>query len=79
MSYVQLRGSVPLFWSLESGKTKIDRSLESSRDAFVKHFDALAADYPLGKVAAVNLMNQQTPNEEVLTQAFKKQAQEKSI
>jgi hypothetical protein len=31
-SYIQIRGSVPLFWSLEGGKAKLDRSLESSRD-----------------------------------------------
>ena len=44
-SVVQVRGSVPFYWTQESGRTKIDRSIESSAGGFIKHFESLASDY----------------------------------
>ena len=80
-SYTQIRCSAPFYWTMENSKTKIDRSLESSKDGFIKHFDSLIADYKSEKdhhttVVVVNLLNQQTLNEEVLSQGYKKLIQD---
>ena len=38
-SFTLLRGSVPLFWSIDSqtGKLRLDRTIEASSDIFLNH------------------------------------------
>jgi len=59
-SYVQCRGSVPLFWEQANGipsqqKVTISRSAEATQPAFDKHFEALQRAY--GDVVVVNLLS----------------------
>src|SRR2546423_5624545 len=64
-SYIQIRGSVPIFWesssSLLPGKQKIQvtRSPEAPQPAFDKHFEALEHVY--GAVHIVNLLSPSKP------------------
>ena len=51
---------------------KIDRSLESSIDGFVRHAESMMKDYESNSFLFVNLLNQQTQNEEMLTQGLRK-------
>ncbi|XP_058828017.1 synaptojanin-1 [Topomyia yanbarensis] len=58
-SYVQTRGSVPLFWEqpgvqVGSHKVKLSRGYESSKSAFDRHMISMKARY--GKQAIVNLL-----------------------
>jgi len=58
-SFVQIRGSVPLFWeqpglNVGSHKIKIARSPELAAPAFERHFDQLTAHY--GSLAIINLL-----------------------
>ncbi|XP_052872010.1 synaptojanin-1 [Anopheles cruzii] len=58
-SYVQTRGSVPLFWEqpgvqVGSHKVKLSRGFESSRAAFDRHMCTMKARY--GQQAIVNLL-----------------------
>merc|ERR1719312_2029079 len=58
-SFVQIRGSVPLFWeqpglNVGSHKIKIARSLELAAPAFERHFDQLSIHY--GNLAIINLL-----------------------
>lgn len=72
MSYVQLRGSVPLFWD-EGGqqpfgvKVTITRPIEASLPAFLKHFDDLTEEY--SEIHVLNLLAQKDL-EEGLTRAY---------
>ena len=74
-SYVQIRGSVPIFWesttSLLPGQQKIQitRSSEATQPAFDKHFEGLALTY--GAVHVVNLLSASKPGEVELTQKFR--------
>lgn len=59
-SYIQTRGSVPLFWEqpgvqVGSHKVKLSRSLEASASAYDKHFNVLKKRY--GKPVIVNLLS----------------------
>jgi endonuclease/exonuclease/phosphatase family metal-dependent hydrolase len=59
-SYVQCRGSVPLFWEQANAipsqqKVTISRSAEATQPAFDKHFEALQRAY--GDVVVVNLLS----------------------
>ena len=59
-SYVQCRGSVPLFWEQQNAipsqqKVTISRSAEATQPAFDKHFEALQRAY--GDVVVVNLLS----------------------
>jgi synaptojanin len=74
-SYVQIRGSVPIFWesstSLLPGQQKIQitRSAEATQPAFDKHFERLALAY--GAVHIVNLLSDSKPGEVELTQKYR--------
>lgn len=58
-SYIQTRGSVPLFWEqpgvqVGSHKVKLSRGFEASRSAFDRHMTTMKARY--GKQAIINLL-----------------------
>jgi hypothetical protein len=72
-SYVQCRGSIPIFWEQTSGlpgqqKITITRSVEATQPAFDKHFETLSEVY--GDVFVVNLLSEEKPNEVQLTQQY---------
>lgn len=72
-SYVQIRGSVPLFWEQASGlpgqqKVTVTRSMEATQPAFDKHFEAIFRSY--GDVFVVNLLSEEKPSEIQLTRQY---------
>lgn len=72
-SYVQCRGSIPIFWEQASGlpgqqKITITRSAEATQPAFDKHFETLSETY--GDVFVVNLLSEEKPNEVQLTDRY---------
>ena len=72
-SYVQCRGSVPLFWEQASGlpgqqKIQITRSVEATQPAFDKHMQRLSEIY--GDIVAVNLLSEEKPQETQLTRLY---------
>ncbi|EAW11782.1 SacI domain and endonuclease/exonuclease/phosphatase family protein [Aspergillus clavatus NRRL 1] len=73
-SYVQIRGSVPVFWEQAPGffpgqqKIEVIRSTEASEHAFNKHFEALELRY--GAVHIVNLLSALKPGEVQLSKRF---------
>lgn len=73
-SYIQVRGSVPMFWEQSSGlpgqqKIQIARSIEATQPAFDRHFERLVETY--GDVFVVNLLSKEKPNEVQLTRQYK--------
>ncbi|PLB54305.1 DNase I-like protein [Aspergillus steynii IBT 23096] len=74
-SYVQVRGSVPIFWEQASaflpGQQKIDvtRSSEATQHAFDKHFEGLELEY--GAIHVVNLLSELKPAESELSAKFR--------
>ncbi|KAF2842898.1 hypothetical protein M501DRAFT_993676 [Patellaria atrata CBS 101060] len=74
-SYVQIRGSVPIFWEQATGllpgqqKISITRSPEATQPAFDKHFENLEASY--GAVHVVNLLSHEKPHELDLTRRYR--------
>ncbi|NXE88307.1 SYNJ2 protein, partial [Menura novaehollandiae] len=73
-SFVQLRGSVPLFWEqtglqVGSRHLRLNRGLEANAPAFDRHMMLLKEQY--GKQVIVNLLGSRG-GEEVLNRAFKK-------
>ncbi|RKP02322.1 hypothetical protein CXG81DRAFT_17988 [Caulochytrium protostelioides] len=75
-SYLQLRGSIPLFWQ-QTGiqvnhKITITRDLDGSMNAVQKHFAELTARY--GFVQIVNLLSQKEASQEALIGACYHQA-----
>ncbi|KAM4042486.1 synaptojanin-2 [Anomaloglossus baeobatrachus] len=73
-SFVQIRGSVPLFWEqpglqVGSHHLKLTRGLEANAPAFDRHMMLLKEQY--GKQVIVNLLRSKG-GEEVLSRAFKK-------
>uniref|UniRef100_A0A8D0G3G5 Synaptojanin-2 n=1 Tax=Sphenodon punctatus TaxID=8508 RepID=A0A8D0G3G5_SPHPU len=73
-SFVQIRGSVPLFWEqpglqVGSHHLKLNRGLEANAPAFDRHMMLLKEQY--GKQVIVNLLGSKG-GEEVLNRAFKK-------
>ncbi|KAF2649471.1 hypothetical protein K491DRAFT_698059 [Lophiostoma macrostomum CBS 122681] len=74
-SYIQVRGSVPIFWeqqtSLMPGQQKltITRSPEATQPAFDKHFENLELSY--GAIHVVNLLSNEKPNEVELTHRYR--------
>ncbi|KAI4567551.1 hypothetical protein R6Z07F_009241 [Ovis aries] len=73
-SFVQIRGSVPLFWEqpglqVGSHHLRLSRGLEASAPAFDRHMVLLKEQY--GKQVVVNLLGSRG-GEEVLNRAFKK-------
>lgn len=76
ISYVQVRGSVPLFWEQQGIQTfgqriQITRP-HASQPAFERHFSQLIEEY--GIIHAVNLLGSKE-NEAVLTNAYAKHLQ----
>lgn len=72
MTFLQTRGSVPLFWEQVGNQTfgqkvQITRPQQASQSAFDKHFLNLLNDY--GSVHCVNLLGQGEP-ETVLSEAY---------
>ncbi|NXT75256.1 SYNJ2 protein, partial [Zapornia atra] len=73
-SFVQIRGSVPLFWEqpglqVGSHHLRLNRGLEANAPAFDRHMMLLKEQY--GKQVIVNLLGSRG-GEEVLDRAFKK-------
>eukprot|EP00117_Sycon_ciliatum_P044657 scpid20435/ scgid0225/ Phosphatidylinositide phosphatase SAC2; Inositol polyphosphate 5-phosphatase F; Sac domain-containing inositol phosphatase 2; Sac domain-containing phosphoinositide 5-phosphatase 2 len=73
VSFVQIRGSIPVFWSQLGLKyrppPKIDRSDQESQKAFKEHFDDQLSQY--GKVAVISLVEQHG-REKIMADAFVK-------
>ncbi|KAK5079656.1 Inositol-1,4,5-trisphosphate 5-phosphatase 1 [Lithohypha guttulata] len=73
-SYVQVRGSIPIFWestaSLIPGQQKImiTRSPEATQLSFDRHFEGLERTY--GAVHVVNLLSETKPGEVELTDRY---------
>lgn len=73
-SYVQVRGSVPVFWEQATGflpnqqKIQITRSPEATQSAFDKHFEQLEFTY--GTVHILNLMSTMKAAEMELTKRY---------
>ncbi|KAF2201845.1 hypothetical protein GQ43DRAFT_462844 [Delitschia confertaspora ATCC 74209] len=74
-SYVQIRGSVPLFWEQATGllpgqqKITIARSPEATQPAFDKHFENLELSY--GAVHVVNLLSNEKQGEVDLSARYR--------
>jgi hypothetical protein len=74
-SYVQIRGSLPVFWEQATGlipaqqKITISRSPEATQPAFDKHFDQLERSY--GAVHIVNLLSTEKPQEAQLSHLYR--------
>lgn len=73
-SYVQVRGSIPIFWESASTlipgqqKIQITRSPEATQLSFDRHFEKLTRRY--GSVHVVNLLSETKPGEVELTQRY---------
>lgn len=73
-SYVQVRGSIPLFWESASTlipgqqKIQITRSPEATQLSFDRHFENLAKTY--GAIHIVNLLSETKQGEVELTQRY---------
>ncbi|KAH3687634.1 hypothetical protein WICPIJ_001387 [Wickerhamomyces pijperi] len=72
-SYLQIRGSIPVFWeqdtSLINAKVSITRSEEATQPIFNRHFDRLIDTY--GDVNVVNLLNKDKKDEHSLTVRYR--------
>ena len=74
-SYVQTRGSVPVFWEQAPGlipgqqKIQLTRSPEASQPAFDKHFEGLEINY--GNVHILNLLSESKLGEAELTARYR--------
>ena len=73
-SYVQIRGSVPIFWEQATGilpqqqKIQITRSVEATQPAFDKHFQGLELKY--GTLHVLNLLSASKASEAQLTARY---------
>jgi hypothetical protein len=78
-SYVEIRGSVPVFWQQRglTTQTKITRSYELTNGAFVKHFDSVNNDY--GRVLCVNLLAKGKSGEQLITETFEQHIRGNSL
>ncbi|KAA8642172.1 SacI domain and endonuclease/exonuclease/phosphatase family protein [Aspergillus tanneri] len=80
-SYVQVRGSVPIFWEQATGflpgqqKIDVTRSSEATQHAFNKHFESLELEY--GAIHVVNLLSELKPGEAELSAKFREHIREK--
>ncbi|KAH8815390.1 SacI homology domain-containing protein [Xylogone sp. PMI_703] len=74
-SFVQVRGSVPVFWEQSPGllpgqqKITITRSADGTQPAFDKHFGELEQNY--GAIHIVNLLSETKPGEAELTNLYR--------
>lgn len=81
-SYVQCRGSVPLFWEQQSGlpgqqKIQVTRSPEATKPAFDKHFKDLSKTY--GDVYILNLLTEEKPSEAQLIRLYEDQVRHSAL
>ncbi|CAD8166728.1 unnamed protein product [Paramecium octaurelia] len=77
MSFVVIRGSVPLFWNQDGvNSIKLTRSRELTQSAFIKHFNLLRS---YGKIFCINLMQNSRQLEQVLTENFYYQLQKAKL
>ncbi|KAK3677524.1 Inositol-1,4,5-trisphosphate 5-phosphatase 1 [Recurvomyces mirabilis] len=72
-SYVQIRGSVPMFWEQASGlpgqqKITITRSADATQPAFDKHFEHISKAY--GDIFVVNLLSDEKSQEVQITRQY---------
>lgn len=73
-SYVQIRGSVPVFWEQAAGllpdqqRIQITRSPEATQPAFDKHFELLESKY--GTIHILNLLSASKAGEAELTAKY---------
>ncbi|KAJ0416675.1 SacI homology domain-containing protein [Aspergillus carlsbadensis] len=78
-SYVQIRGSVPIFWEQATGflpgqqKIDVTRSVEATQHAFDKHIESLELEY--GAVHVVNLLSELRPGEVEISTRFRQHIQ----
>jgi hypothetical protein len=72
-SFLQLRGSVPIFFEQPgiSAQTIITRNSDMTAPAFKKHIDEIKEDF--NYIYLVNLMNVNKPNEQIITQNYETQ------
>lgn len=74
LSYVQVRGSVPVFWEQSAGllpgqqKVLISRSPQATQPAFDKHFESLELKY--GPVHVINLLSNDRQGEIDISQRY---------
>lgn len=77
-SYVQIRGSIPLYWTQSPWSLKpipvLERQGEETTQATSKHFDRISRAY-FGNVHIVNLA-EQTGKEGTLVKAYEKKVEE---
>ena len=82
-SYVQVRGSVPLFWEQTAGilplqqKVNMTRSKQATQPAFDKHFEDLEMKY--GPIHVVNLLSKDKSNEVELATQYHAQIARSSL
>lgn len=73
-SFVQIRGSIPVFWeqdtALISPKVQITRSFQATQPIFEKHFENLKSKY--GPIHCVNLLSATRSSEIELSNTYKK-------
>jgi len=80
MSFVQIRGSVPVFWQQTgmTAQTEITRIPELTTPAYLKHIEEITKFYfPL--IFMINLMNFHKPNEQIITQNFENQIKKNNL
>lgn len=74
-SYVQIRGSIPLFWEQSAGllpgqqKINFTRSPQATQPAFDKHFEDLEIKY--GSIYVVNLLSKEKSGEVELSKQYR--------
>ena len=73
LSYVQLRGSGPIFFQQPgmTAQTVITRTSELTTTAFLKHIDEMKKDFSM--TVMINLMNVNKPNEQIITLNYENQ------
>ncbi|KAJ5875527.1 Inositol-1-4-5-trisphosphate 5-phosphatase 1 [Penicillium subrubescens] len=82
-SYVQIRGSVPIFWEQTPGlipgqqKIEVTRSFEATQHAFNQHFESLELEY--GAVHIVNLLSELKSGEADLSAKFREHIARSSV
>lgn len=82
-SYVQVRGSIPVFWEQAAGftpaqqKVQLTRPAEATQPAFDKHFAELQTTY--GAVHIVNLLSNTKAGEVALTQRYRQHVQSRPL
>jgi hypothetical protein len=66
-SFLQIRGSVPLFWTQtgSSAVVQISRSRELTNAVYCKHVDNMLANY--GHITFINLLQNSRTYEKILT------------